>query len=164
MSSDPRSSDFVYKDYSLEQLDNWISDALNNELLTAQEIYDAIIKSVKDSVKYHKKELDRSKQLLCLMSENKSYICEATNDDWIDFWEEVSYPKEYDNLQYTEEEMNSMCDAAADKEERDLCREYNLREAEYYNKRALIDAEHKKQNKELEEIRKSGGFEWTPGS
>ena len=53
MSSDPRSSDFVYKDYSLEQLDNWISDALNNELLTAQEIYDAIIKSVKDSVKYH---------------------------------------------------------------------------------------------------------------
>ena len=57
-----------------------------------------------------------------------------------------------------------MCDAAADKEERDRCREYNLREAEYYNKRALIDAEHKKQNKELEEIRKSGGFEWTPGS
>ena len=84
MSSDPRSSDFVYKDYSLEQLDNWISDALNNELLTAQEIYDSIIKSVKDSVKYHKKELDRSKQLLCLMSENKSSICEATNDDWID--------------------------------------------------------------------------------
>lgn len=144
MSSDPRSSDFVYKDYSLEQLDNWISDALNNELLTAQEIYDAIIKSVKDSVKYHKKELDRSKQLLCLMSENKSSICEATNDDWIDFWEEVSYPKEYDNLQYTEEEMNSMCDAAADKEERDRCREYNLREAEYYNKRALIDAEYNK--------------------
>ena len=40
--------------------------------------------------------------------------------------------------------MNSMCDAAADKEERDRCREYNLREAEYYNKRALIDAEYNK--------------------
>ena len=37
---------------------------------------------------------------------------------------------------YTEEELNAMCDAAADKEK---CREYNLREAEYYNKRAELD-------------------------
>ena len=37
---------------------------------------------------------------------------------------------------YTEEELNAMCDAAADKEK---CREYNLREAEDYNKRAELD-------------------------
>jgi len=40
--------------------------------------------------------------------------------------------------QYTKEEMDAMCDAAEDKEK---CREYNLREAEYYNKRAELDAE-----------------------
>jgi hypothetical protein len=38
--------------------------------------------------------------------------------------------------QYTEEELNAMCDAAEDKEK---CREYNLREAEYYDKRAQLD-------------------------
>jgi len=39
--------------------------------------------------------------------------------------------------QYTEEELNAMCDAAEDKEK---CREYNLREAEYYDKRSELDS------------------------
>lgn len=187
MSSDPRSSDFVYKEYSLEQLDNWISDVLNNESLTAQEIYDAIIKSVKENVKHHQKELDRSKELLSLMTDSKeSNITYGTYADWTDFWEESHYPEEF--KQYTEDELDAMCDAAAEQEERDRCREYNLREAEYYNQRALIDAEwnrmkddiqskspyndgwtqeHYKNvsenlSKELEEIRTEGGYEWTP--
>ena len=50
--------------------------------------------------------------------------------------------------------MNAMCDAAADKEK---CREYNMREAEYYNKRAKLDAEY-------ELIKAAGGYEWTPES
>ena len=33
-----------------------------------------------------------------------------------------------------------MCDKAKSDEEKDQCREYNLREAEYYNKRAELDA------------------------
>jgi len=56
--------------------------------------------------------------------------------------------------QYTEEELNAMCDAAEDKEK---CREYNLREAEYYDKRAELDAE-------VEAIKKEGGYDWTPES
>ena len=43
-----------------------------------------------------------------------------------------------DLVTLTEEELNSMCDAA---EEKEKCREYNLREVEYYNKRALLDLE-----------------------
>jgi len=35
-----------------------------------------------------------------------------------------------------------MCDKAASDEEKEKCREYNLREAEYYNKRAELDAKH----------------------
>jgi len=72
---------------------------------------------------------------------------------WDSFWEENYYPEEHQ--QYTEEELNAMCDKAASDEEKEKCREYNLREAEYYNKRAQLDAE-------IEAIRKAGGYEWTP--
>ena len=64
-----------------------------------------------------------------------------TKKDWVDFWEETYYPEEH--KQYTEEEMNAMCDAAEEKE-KERCREYNLREAEYYTKRAELDAKHSK--------------------
>jgi len=131
----PLSSDFSYKKYSLEQLDNWVNDAINCEDLTPQDIYDTVIKCVDESVEYHKKYLTKSIELLSLLkgqrpvdfSEN---VTDASAHDFDDFW----YGK-----QYTEEEMNAMCDAAADKEK---CREYNLREAEYYTKRAELDAQH----------------------
>jgi hypothetical protein len=43
------------------------------------------------------------------------------------------------NTNYTEEELSAMCDKAASDQEKEKCREYNLREAEYYNQRAKID-------------------------
>lgn len=43
------------------------------------------------------------------------------------------------NAQYTDEELDAMCDAAASQQEKEQCYEYNLREAEYYNKRAELD-------------------------
>ena len=144
-SNDPLSSDFAYKKYSLEQLDNWVNDALNCEDLTPQDIYETITNVVDESVEYHKKYLTKSIELLSLLKghrpvdfdytatgEKFSTKTEASKKDWEDFWSAE---------QYTEEEMNAMCDAAADKEK---CREYNLREAEYYTKRAELDAQHSK--------------------
>jgi len=143
-SNDPRSSDFSYKKYSLEQLDNWVNDALNCEDLTPQDIYDTIVKCVDESVEYHKKYLTKSIELLSLLKGHREVdfgdegnITLGDTSDWNDFWEENYYPEE--NKQYTEEELNAMCDAA---EEKEKCREYNLREAEYYNKRAELDAKH----------------------
>ena len=169
MTSNPQSSDFSYKKYSLEQLDNWVHDAINCEDLTAQEIYNTIVKCVDDVVNYHKKELSKSTDLLSLLKGHREVdfdydatggkfprVCDKDDPspeckkDWIDFWEETYYPEEY--KQYTEEELNAMCDAVEDKEK---CREYNLREAEYYNKRAKLDAEY-------EAIKATGGYEWTP--
>jgi len=160
MTSAPLSSDFSYKKYSLEQLDNWVHDALNCEDLTPQDIYETILKCVDDSVEYHKKYLTKSIELLSLLKGQRSVDFDyteldekfpsATQKDWNDFWEETYYPEEH--KQYTEEEMNAMCDAAEDKEK---CREYNLREAEYYTKRAKLDAE-------AEAIKAAGGYEWTP--
>jgi len=146
-STNPHSSDFSYKNYSLEQLDNWVNDALNCEDLTPQDIYDTIVKCVDESVEYHKKYLDKSTELLSLLKGQRPVdldgnVKEANNYDWTDFWEENYYPEEYKYS--TEEELDAMCDAAAEQEERDKCREYNLREAEYYNQRAKLDADYKK--------------------
>ena len=163
-SNDPRSIDFAYKKYSLEQLDNWVNDALNCEDLTPEDIYDTIVNVVDESVEYHKKHLTKSIELLSLLKGHRSFeidtslddinpssgVSSATKKDWVDFWEET-----YRSEQYTEDEIDAMCDAATEQEEKDKCREYNLREAEYYNKRAQLDAE-------FEKIKKAGGYEWTP--
>ena len=119
--TNPHSSDFSYRKYSLEQLDNWVHDALNCEDLTPQDIYDTIVKCVDDSVEYHKEHLTKSVELLSLLKGHRP----------VDFGDTPQ------SLRYTDEEMDAMCDAAQDKEK---CREYNLREAEYYNKRAELDA------------------------
>jgi|DEB0MinimDraft_10_1074344.scaffolds.fasta_scaffold13611_6 hypothetical protein len=136
-STDPHSSDFSYKKYSLEQLDTLVNDALSCEDLTPEDIYNTIVKCVDDSVEYHKKHLTKSVEFLSLLKGHRPVDFETTQSDWNDFWEENYYPEEH--KQYTEEELNEMCDAASDKEK---CREYNLREAEYYNKRAELDAKH----------------------
>ena len=137
MTSNPLSSDFSYKKYSLEQLDNWVHDALNCEDLTPQDIYDTIVKCVDDSIEYHKKQLTKSVELLSLLKGHRPVDFETTQSDWDDFWEENYYPEEH--KQYTEEEMNAMCERAATENDKDKCREYNMREAEYYNKRAQLD-------------------------
>jgi len=130
-SNDPRSIDFSYKKYSLEQLDNWVNDALNCEDLTPQDIYDTIVNVVDESVEYHKKYLTKSIELLSLLKGHRpvDFDYTATGE---------KFPR------YTEEELDAMCDAAAEQDERDKCREYNLREAEYYTKRAELDAQHSK--------------------
>ena len=135
MSSNPNSSDFSYKKYSLEQLDNWVNDALNCEDLTPQDIYDTIVKCVDESVEHHKKLLNKSIELLSLLKGHRPVDFSVTDKDWEDFWQE----QDQISQNYTEEELNAMCDAA---EEKEKCREYNLREAEYYNKRAELDAKH----------------------
>jgi len=136
-SNDPRSSDFSYKKYSLEQLDNWVNDAVNCEDLTPQDIYDTVIKCVDSSVEYHKKYLTKSIDLLSLLKGHRNVDLNPTDKDWENFWEE-DYSSE-ESPEYTEEVLDAMCAAAAEKEK---CREYNLREAEYYDKRAKLDASY----------------------
>jgi len=143
---------FDYKKYSLQHLDEWIHDALNCDEIAPKEIYDTILNVVNDSIEYHRNNLDRGVELLSLLKGHRPIeIGEATDKDWEDFWESTeeiakeqwAHPESslYKHLQYTEEELNAMCDAAEDKEK---CREYNLREAEYYTKRAELDAKQDK--------------------
>jgi hypothetical protein len=122
-------------------------------------------------VEYHKKELTKTTDLLSLLKGHRPTVdfdytatgekfpLSCNKDDkspecqrsWNDFWEENYYPEEYysnqNQNQYTEEELNAMCDKAASDQEKQKCREYNLREAEYYDKRAKLDAEYAKTKK-----------------
>ena len=134
MTSEYLSSDFSYKKYSLEQLDNWVNDALNCEDLTPQDIYDTVVKCVDESVEYHKKHLTKSIDLLSLLKGHRPSVFDASAHEFDNFW----YEQDEISQHYTEEDLNAMCDAATEKEK---CREYNLREAEYYNKRAELDAQ-----------------------
>ena len=147
MTSEYLSSDFSYKKYSLEQLDNWVNDALNCEDLTPQDIYDTVIKCVDESVEYHKKYLTKSIELLSLLKGNRpvDYVELNTDEkDWEDFWKDSEAVSKH----YTEEQLNAMCEQA-EKDEKERRREYNMREAEYYNKRAQLDLEETKKQLEI---------------
>jgi hypothetical protein len=144
-----------YKKYSLENLEKWIHDAMSSGGASPQEIYDVIVNVVKENYYTYKNKTSQAYELLALLNSgidnnkyqdylNKIFTCDngdsskECKSSWNSFWKENYYPEEYS--QYTEEELNSMCDKAASDEEKEKCREYNLREAEYYDKRAKLDA------------------------
>lgn len=155
-----------YKKYSLENLENWMHDAMSCAEASPQEIYDVIKGVVQENYYIYKHKVSQAYELLALLNGNgKGHLTCDKDDpspeckgDWNSFWEENYYPEEHkktrepkvedimpswghsdmEALRYTEEELNVMCDKAASDEEKNQCREYNLREAEYYNKREEI--------------------------
>lgn len=163
-------TDFDYKKYSLEQLENWLHDALSSDDLTAQEIYETITNIVGENVEYHKKELNKGSELLSLLKGHREV-------DIDDFLKERAYYEGWDNgivsnradasnlvcdkndpspectkaweefwqghdePYYTEEEMDAMCERAASEELKKKCIE---------------------QNREYNFIKKNGGYDWTP--
>ena len=163
-SDDPRSNDFDYKKYSLNHVDEWVHDALNCENTTPQEIYDTITNAVDENIEYHKKYLTKNIELLSLLKGHRSNVFDASAHDFDDFWYSPEAQgtwgksEHYDDFecplpsQYTEEEMDAMCERAAVENDKEKCREYNLREAEYYDKRAQLDLEATK--KQLKIARK----------
>ena len=162
-SDDPRSIDFVYKNYSLKKLDEWVNDAVNCEDITAQEIYDTIIKCVDDSVEYHKKFHTKTSELKSLLGGNRNVeldkkdYSKVTLEDWQDFWHS---PEAHGTWDYSREEV----------------RNFELKEREFERQRAMLDAKvrakiscndgwtQKAYQDQLEEIRAKGGYEWTPGT
>jgi len=150
--------DFDYKKYSLENLERWMSDALVSSEATPKEIYNVIHKVVEEEYYYFKHHTGRCYDLLALLNGNGKGHLTCDKDDqseecknaWTSFWEEHRPPtpedvmppwghSDMEALRYTEEELNAMCEKAESDQEKDKCREYNLREAEYYNKRAELD-------------------------
>lgn len=57
-----------HRSYSLEMLEEWVSDALDSDA-TPQEIYECIINTVAKSVNYHRACLNHSSRLLSLLED-----------------------------------------------------------------------------------------------
>jgi len=61
-------TDFDYKKYSLENLENWMNDAISCGDATPQEIYDVIVGVVKETYYHHKDQVSRADELLGLLN------------------------------------------------------------------------------------------------
>jgi len=101
-----------YKKYSLGQLENFLYDAMGAAEATPQEIYDTIRGVVEDNYYTYKKSASEAYELLGLLNGNGKGHLTCDKDDsspeckksWSDFW------------QYTDEEIDEMCDAAEAKD------------------------------------------------
>ena len=71
--------DFNYKKYSLEQLENWVHDAVSGEA-SPQEIYDVIKGVVDEQYHYHKHHTGRCYELLALLNGNGKGHIQAYDD------------------------------------------------------------------------------------
>jgi bifunctional DNA-binding transcriptional regulator/antitoxin component of YhaV-PrlF toxin-antitoxin module len=99
-----------YKKYSLGQVENFLYDAMSTDA-TPQEIYDVIKSVVEDNYYTYKHQTSKAYELLALLNGNgKGHIKDY--DDCMRPWGH----SDMEALQYTEEEMNAMCDAAKAKD------------------------------------------------
>lgn len=125
-----------YKKFSLEKLDEWIHDTLQNDDLTPSEIVNQIVSTAQESYEYHTKYAKRCKDFLNLIRKQERKVS--------DMWEEYYYPEEYQKSKsptvYTDEELNAMCDAAESEQEKEVCKEYNTRELEYASSNQKVAA------------------------
>jgi hypothetical protein len=62
--------DFDYKKYSLENLENWLHDAMSSGEATPDEIYDLIMKVVRENYYHHKHHASQAYELLCKLNGN----------------------------------------------------------------------------------------------
>jgi hypothetical protein len=103
--------DFDYKKYSLENLENWLHDAMSSGEATPQEIYDVIKGVVEENYYTYKHQTSQAYELLALLNGNgkgnikeyddcvdKILSCDNDNESpecqqaWSDFWEDVPVP------------------------------------------------------------------------
>jgi len=101
----------TYKNYSLKQLENFLYDAMGAAEATPQEIYDVIKGVVENNYYTYKQQTANAYELLALLNGNgKGHI--KAYDDCMRPWGH----SDMEALQYTEEEMNAMCDAVEAKD------------------------------------------------
>ena len=84
-------TDFDYKKYSLENLENWLHDAISSAEATPQEIYDVIKGVVEEQYYYFKHNTQHCYELLALLNGNGKGHIEAYDD----YVKEVLSEREY---------------------------------------------------------------------
>ena len=106
-------TEFNYKKYSLENLENWVHDAMSSAEATPQEIYDVIKGVVEENYYTYKHQTSQASELLALLNGNgKGHITnypEKVKGDCMPPWGH----SDMEALRYTDKEMDAMCDNAA---------------------------------------------------
>ena len=77
-----------YKDNPLEHLEAWLYESLNSNAIP-KDVYEVLLSTIQEQVKYHQEGLEKAHQLLSLVNGKDSGIKDVTNSqsDWQDFWE-----------------------------------------------------------------------------
>jgi hypothetical protein len=88
-----------YKKYSLEQLNNWMHDAMSCGDATPQEIYDVIIEVVKDNYYTYKKQASEAYELLSLLNGNGDWTVEEVLKEK-EYYEPSMPPWGHSDLEY----------------------------------------------------------------
>lgn len=159
---------FNYKKYSLENLENWMHDAMSSAEATPQEIYDVIKGVVEENYYHHKDQTSKAYELLTLLNSNSGQS-----------YEDVLKERNYYESSMTEEELSQYkvplsCDKDDSTEE---CKKSwtSFWEENYYPDDAVsgvkytdeeLDAmcDRAKLIEDLKKIKENGGYEWTPNS
>ena len=110
-----------YKKYSLEQLSNWIHDAMSAGEATPKEIYDTILGVVKENYYTYKQKTSEAYELLGLLHSG------VDNNKYQDYLNEILNCDKDDPSPECKGAWNDFWESGSDTE-------YELREAEYYNK------------------------------
>ncbi len=77
-----------YKDNPLEHLEAWLYESLNSNAIP-KDVYEVLVNTIQEQVKYHQEGLKKAQQLLLLVNGKSSGTKDVTNSqsDRQDFWE-----------------------------------------------------------------------------
>ena len=114
-------SDFNYKKYSLENLENWMYDAMSSAEASPQEIYDVIKGVVEENYYTYKHQASQAYELLALLNGNgkghiEAYDAVMREKEYYETSMPPSGHSDMEALRYTDKEMDAMCDAAEAKD------------------------------------------------
>jgi len=125
---DPKTVDLLHENLK-SRLFDIVGEYLDDDNYSALTFFNDLNDSIKEWKDYHQKKQDKASGLVSLIKGPSNNLTgHSTCPDWSII-----------NFNYTEEELNAMCDKAASDQEKQQCQEYNMREAEYYNQRAKLD-------------------------
>ena len=127
---DPKTVDLLHQNMKCRLFDI-VGEYLDDDNYSSVTFFTDLMDALKDWKEYHHKKLQKANLAMSLITgDTPSPVGDFSLSDRsiIQF-----------NTNYTEEELNAMCDKAASDQEKEKCRDYNLREAEYNNQRAKID-------------------------
>jgi len=149
-----------YKKYSLKNLEKWVYDAMSSAEATPQEIYDVIKSVVEDNYYTYKVQTEKAYELLALLNGNGGQLYEDVLKER-EYYEPSMPPWGHSDLEYGIHNSPKKCDK--DDPSPECKKSWNdFWEQSYLSGVTDTPEEAEELRAEVENIHKSGGFDWTP--